>query len=591
MSRLRWRPVCRGPLCRRWGAALVVLSAMLALGWGAAIPAPVAAADTRVELTRTGDAGRAAALLAALGAVVEVHSGDRIQARVPAASVPVLRSARRTLRLESPGIFVPLQALSTSTLVGADTWLQGGLTGRGVKVAVLDTGFAGSEAAQGVTLPREVTTRSFRADRTFEGSSDHGRRAAEIVYALAPGAEIYLVSFSTVTELSAAVDYLVAQQVNVVSFSIGYIHNGPGDGTGAVNSVVTRAVDAGMVWAVSSGNWAQQHWSGTFRDDNRDGINEFRPGVQELTHPFNGGDLITLSLRWEDTWGGACADYDIELFSPGGALIRSARDLQNCRGNPVEALQVLATESGNYAARVVRGNAVPGRRLDVIFVGSPDRGVGINIPVPGGSLGAPADHPRVVTVGVLTNALVRSEASYSSRGPTSDGRTKPEIIAPTGVGSAGSETFAGTSAAAPHVAGALALLREAIPGADHARLTAELQSRGIVLPVVQEGTPGARRLDLASTAGIGPLLPPEADRAALQGNLLAGARFAEVTYRGPAGYPLRLLHRLTGGRSVAGAWVFDRSTGGWRGFVTGAPVSAGDVDRLSEGDAVIIVLR
>ncbi|MFA7249344.1 MAG: S8 family serine peptidase [Dehalococcoidia bacterium] len=583
MRRTRWR---RGPAL----SAISAVSVALALTWGAAVAAPAAATE-RVELTRTGDAAAAAGLLRAIHAEVEVTSGDRIQARVPPAALPGLRRASRLVRLESPGVFVPLQVLSASNLVGADAWLQGGLTGRGTKVAILDTGFAGYKDVLGSTLPAQVTARSFRADGAIEGSGDHGRRAAEIIHSVAPGAELYLVSFSTVTEMSAAVDYLIAQGVDVVSFSIGYIHNGPGDGTGGVDGVVSRSTGAGMAWAVASGNWAQQHWAGTFRDDNRDAINEFRPGVQQLAHPFNVGDLITLSLRWDDNWGSACADYDVELFSPGGALIRASRGLQECSGNPVEALQVLATETGNYYARVIRGNSAPARRLDVIFVGSPDRGQGVDAPVSGASLGAPADHPHVVTVGALTNALVRSEAPYSSRGPTADGRPKPEIIAPTGVSMPGSETFSGTSAAAPHVAAAMALLREAIPGIDRAHLTAELQSRAIALPAVQDGTPGARRLDLTSTAGIGPLLPPDADRAMLEGTVSPGASVATVRYDGPPGYPLRFIYRLTGDRDVAGAWVLDRPTGTWRGFVTGAPAATAGVDRVSEGDTIVLIFR
>ena len=579
------------PLPRRRGVALALLSFVVALAWGAATTMPPGPASERVELVRTADATAGDALLAAIGAQVEVASDDRVQALVPPAAVPALRRAARPVRLDDPAVFVPLQALSASTLVGADTWLQGGLTGRGQKVAILDTGFLDYPAALGSTLPAAVTVRSFRANGAVQGSSDHGRRAAEIVHSIAPGAELYLLSFSTVTELSAAVDYVIAQDIDIVSFSIGYIHDGPGDGTGDVDRIVSRATSNGVAWAVAAGNWAQQHWAGTFRDDNRDAINEFRPGVQQLAHYFATGDLITLSLRWEDDWNAACADYDIELFSPGGALIRSSRRLQECTGTPVEALQVLATETGNYYARVIRGNTVPARRLDVVFVGSPDRGAGVDLPVPGGSIGAPADHPGVVTVGALTMAIVRSEASYSSRGPTIDGRTKPEILAPTGIGVSGGETFAGTSAAAPHVAAAMALLREALPGITRAGLTAELQSRGVLLPGVQDGTPGARRLDLSSTAGIGPLLPIGAGGASLEGTVRPGASTAEVRYHGPAGYPLRFLDRLTGGRIVAGAWVIDRNTATWRGYVAGAPAGANAVDRLSEGDALVLILQ
>ena len=67
--------------------------------------------------------------------------------------------------------------------------------------------------------------------------------------------------------------------MDVVSFSLGFIHNGPGDGTGEVNAIVERAVDAGIAWSVASGNWAEQHWGGAFVDTDGDSVHEFAPGV------------------------------------------------------------------------------------------------------------------------------------------------------------------------------------------------------------------------------------------------------------------------------------------------------------------------
>ncbi|HQH46775.1 MAG TPA: S8 family serine peptidase, partial [Candidatus Aminicenantes bacterium] len=55
--------------------------------------------------------------------------------------------------------------------------------------------------------------------------------------------------------------------------------------------------------------------------------------------------------------------------------------------------------------------------------------------------------------------------AWSSRGPTADGRIKPDLTAFARVSTAvlGPRAFSGTSAAAPHVAGALGLLMAKTP--------------------------------------------------------------------------------------------------------------------------------
>jgi hypothetical protein len=92
---------------------------------------------------------------------------------------------------------------------------------------------------------------------------------------------------------------------------------------------------------------------------------------------------------------------------------------------------------------------------------------------PGGtSTGSPGNAKNVVTVGAVGSGLSMQLAIFSSHGPTTDGRIKPDIVAPgqnirsaggdanRGNGNCGVASKQGTSMSAPTVAGGATLLRQ-----------------------------------------------------------------------------------------------------------------------------------
>ena len=510
-----------------------------------------------------------------------------VEARVAAGSEQARALAAA---LEEPSPPLPLlssAAVSAAEAIGASRWRSAGFTGYGVRVAVVDFGFAGYEAFRGDGLPANVRVRSFRADGDISGGHEHGTLSARIVSSIAPDAELYLVNFSTVSELSALVDYLIAERMQVVSFSIGFAHNGPGNGTGTVDDIVSRATSKGMFWSVAAGNWAQQHWAGTFTDRNGNSVHEFTAGVEDIGRSYRAEDLIVVSIRWDDPWGAACNDYDLELLGPDGSLVRASRGVQNCKGDPVEGIQVLATRDGRYRARIIRASGAP-KRVDLLMLGTPDRGDPVDFPVTAGSIAEPADHRGVFTVGAASTTAADQAARFSSRGPTSDGRVKPDLISPTGPPS--DAPFGGTSAAAPHAAGAAALLLDALPQATAAELGRELRGRAQRLPAsALEAEVGAGLLDLGGLANVGPLLPPDAQRARLTDITPPNAPVGVFRYRGPSAYPARFLRLLMPGRAPEAVYRLDLSRGRFDTFVPRAPGVANSFDLVADGDLLFMI--
>jgi hypothetical protein len=141
------------------------------------------------------------------------------------------------------------------------------------------------------------------------------------------------------------------------------------------------------------------------------------------------------------------------------------------------------TSSNNFewVIQVKQGSGTPGVRYDLSYYGD----VGPSLlwgksatRAAAGSVDTPASSPYALAVGAA-NVANNSLEAYSSQGPTIDRRVKPDITGFDNVASNLDQfsSFSGTSAGAPHVAGAAALIKSANSNLDAAQLQAQLESR------------------------------------------------------------------------------------------------------------------
>jgi subtilisin family serine protease len=462
--------------------------------------------SVRVELTARRPAA-AKALVAGLGGRVESSYGRLVEATIPSAGLTALAHDSSVQFAADPLRPAPEAVRGEGVATtGAAAWHAAGLRGAGARVAVIDLGFADwrRSRANG-DLPPSTVAVSFCPPGALE-STDHGTAVAEVVAEMAPAARISLVCADSVPALGRAKDWAKGHGIQIVNHSASWFNSSRGDGTAPLDTpagIVADARAAGILWVNAAGNRAQQHWSGTFADADADGWHEFGPGDEGNTLTIPWGVRTCAALKW-DAWPATDVDYDLYLVRDDGLTVASSTTAQTGTQPPTELLCYGNPVRGRTHAIAIRGHqATAAPRLDLFVYPGPD----LEHQVAEGSVTEPGTSPAALTVGAVCWQNDGLEA-FSSRGPTIDGRLKPDLTAPDFVssfaygrfGGCGGQTgFAGTSAASPHAAGAAALVKGANPSFGPNELQQFLETHAVDLGLAgPDESFGAGRLALGA---------------------------------------------------------------------------------------------
>ncbi len=436
-------------------------------------------------------------------------AGARVSGRMPVSALPALQNLP-SLRQLRPGT-------EARTRVGSVTSQgdqaqrsdiarnQFGLSGQGVKVGILSDSYDRlGTAANGVAtgdLPPDVEVVA-ESERPAPDNTDEGRGMAEIVHDVAPGAGI---AFATANGGEA----VFAQNIrrlrdagcDIIVDDIIYLAE-PFFENGVVAQAVNEVSRGGTVYFSAAGNNAQQSYEAPFRPSGRllggGEAHAFGPNAATQNITIAPGGTFSPILQWDDPFfsangvRGAATDLDLYILFNNAVVASSTGD--NLGGDPVEGIVGLTNITSDpltVQVVIVRfAGPNPGR---VKYVNFGDRPLGVQFDTQSSTLVGHANTTEAIAVAAaayfntppfnpsLSTAVVENFSALGGT-PLLFGRggrrlaqprvlLKPDLTGPDRGNTTffggfdpegdGFPNFAGTSAAAPHVAAVAALQIEA----------------------------------------------------------------------------------------------------------------------------------
>lgn len=417
-------------------------------------------------------------------------------------------------------------ALATGALDAQNSF---GVTGAGISVGVISDsydalgGAAGDVAAgdlPGVGNPNgNLIPVTVLEDYLGFDATDEGRAMLQIVYGIAPDAALYFhtgfgpgVLGQSLAE--AVTDLGNVAGMNVIVDDLTYFAE-PMFQDGFVAQAVDEVAAKGIFYASSAGNNDRASYASAFREGTTFGggtAHDFDPGsgvdiyqaveVQE-------GAFLRFVLQWDQPYfsispqsGGSQNDVDIYLLDAVTQQIVAYSVDINTGGDPYEILSFF--NDGTYSSNTFEvvivnySGPMPGQIKYIAF------GQGLTISEYNTASSTVYGHANAAGAVAVAAANVQQTPAFgqnpplvedfSSAGPTpilfdTAGnrlatpilRSRPQLTAPDGVMTSvpGFQPFFGTSAAAPQVAGLVALMKQASPTATNEQILLALEATAI----------------------------------------------------------------------------------------------------------------
>lgn len=461
-----------------------------------------------VNVLAAGETEQLVGDLEALGMVGPSAAGRVVSGAVPIQSLAPL-SRLASVNAVRPSLWVQNSAVVMSqgdAAFWADVARNSyGLTGLGIRVGIISDSFdalKGMTASYGTELPVQADV-YVAADRST--GTDEGRAMAEIVHDVAPRAKIaFYTGAGGSSGMASAVRNLSnparSYACQVVVDDLLYLEE-PMFADGVIAQEVNAAVSRGVVYLSSAGNFARQAYESEWRQSSQLGqwnkpMFDFDPGAGDdpfLRFSVSPGTSYFV-LQWQESYGwlnnlekGAKTDLDLLVYDANDQYLGLGAFYGNIGQDPTEILVLNYTGTSptqiSIAINWYTGDTPPPFRLVWI------RPTLLEHATHSPTLYGHANAAGAIAVGAAhfydTPIFGRTPpmlASFSAAGgtpivataagdPMYELRLRPDIVAPDGGNTSffGNDSprdpdsypnFFGTSASAPHAAGAVALALE-----------------------------------------------------------------------------------------------------------------------------------